>query len=138
MQARMEASPSRVTDVHAQHEEILRLLEALRRATRAPDAETAPALLERLEHALRQHFALEEQGGYFAEELERAPQIAGTVTHLQNEHLELMTRLREIRGQTGGAPTVESVEAFARRLRDHETAENRLMQDTYLEDEGGG
>lgn len=142
---------ARAKRIGAQHAEIRDLLQELQHGSRSSDAspridEKTLDVLERLETLLGDHFALEERGGYMAEELVIAPQFAGAVTRLQNEHRSLRDEIHSIRerARDASAPEqsekalVEAVGDFAKRLDEHETEENHLIQATYLEDRGGG
>ncbi len=103
-------------------------------------------LLGDLANDLLKHFNLEEEGGFLSAVLSRAPQKAQIVQRLQREHAEITRRLDKV---------VKDVEAVRRHddwsvldirrrttavlslLDAHEAAEASLIQETYLQDEGG-
>lgn len=141
----MQEEPGlRAETLRAQHSEIRECIADLQAM---PSGERKiRELLARLETLLRDHFELEERGGYLEEALTRAPQLSSTATRLVKEHGSLLGRIRDLHERARStsaddlrdAAFAESVGQFAEQLHDHEIAENRLLQDAYLEDRGGG
>ena len=98
-------------------------------------------LLADFEVALSEHFAIEEQGGYFAEVLAVAPRLSGRVARLGGNHPAFrrrLTRLRQhIPDPTIAWPDVEArVAALLKALADHESAENDLVHEAFMQDLG--
>ena len=103
--------------------------------------------LEQLAHQLAEHFTREEApDGIFAKALTRAPRLERRVLALRRQHEPLGAELEQVledAGYAGLAPdawqrVAKALAAFARALRAHERAEDRLIADAYLEDLGGG
>ena len=151
MSDRKSATRARV--LQEQHAEIHELIEQLERGwadggSDAPPVRVDPnafALLVRLENLLAAHFSLEEQGGYLADELLIAPRLGAMADRLVKQHAALKERIRRIHElaeapppQPDGRTFTRAVRDFARQLHEHETAENRLIQEAYFDDLGGG
>lgn len=97
---------------------------------------------ERVAHLrtrLAEHFAFEEQGGYLAELLETAPNVAARAASLEHQHPALLHALEDLAERLREEPPrFESwsearmvFEQFVHRFHDHEHAEHELIQ-TYL------
>lgn len=89
--------------------------------------------LARLAATLRSHFAEEEEGGCYEEAVSRCPSLSPTVQALLAEHpqitLALEGLLNDIRVQRKSSEQLrEEFDRFARKLKDHEIKENRLLQ----------
>ncbi len=105
-------------------------------------------ILTRLRTALHQHFVDEEEGPFANELPVSFPQLAGRLEDLLAEHRDLMERLDQILRRVAEASehaTNEDVRqiradvrVFIEAIRAHESAENALLQDSVLEDLGGG
>ncbi len=114
----------------------------------AVDAAAIAAVREQitaLRDQLQKHFAQEELGGYLEEALTRAPSLAPQATILQRQHAEFLTLASHMLSDAAccDPPQVTWVrlkadyEQFAKRLKAHESAENRLLQIAFNEDQGG-
>ena len=119
-------------DAFAAHDRLERSEQALARTL---------ALLESLPRTLREHFAVEEEGGYFSEVVAAAPRLARTVKRLGAEHVRFRAasrELAELAGKAAGASEWDGVEARAaellRALRAHEDRENAVVQDAFMTD----
>ncbi len=93
-------------------------------------------LLEQLEHVLPEHFALEEQGGYFADVLSIAPQFSSWAAELQAEHSRLIPRLdailSELRGKVRDrARLLAEIRDFVRCIHEHEAGETELVREAF-------
>jgi hypothetical protein len=144
----MSRSPlEQIREQHFELQKRMREIEAL--LGESPAGEDDPAArrsrLEEpfadLEGVLIEHFASEEQGGYFAEVLGVAPRLSGRVARLRRNHPAFrrrLTRLREhIRDPTIAWPEVEDrVAALLKALADHESAENDLVHEAFMQDLG--
>ncbi len=104
------------------------------------------ALLEGFDPALRDHFAVEERGGYFSEVLQVAPRLNRRAERLQQNHLEFrqrLNRLLELTRDAVGAPdkwerVTVGVAEFLQQLSVHEDAENELVREAFMHDLGQG
>ncbi len=104
------------------------------------------ALLEGFDPTLREHFAVEERGGYFSEVLQVAPRLSRRAERLQQNHLEFsrrLDRLLELTRDAVGAPdkwerVTAGVADFLRELNFHEDAENELVREAFMHDLGQG
>lgn len=111
------------------------------------DAAQALRRLKHLASELPEHFAWEEAAdGIFAKALGVAPRLERRVLALRRRHAPLRSEIQQIledAGYAGVAPDAwqkvsKRFRAFAKALRDHERAEDRLIADAYLRDLGSG
>jgi hypothetical protein len=111
------------------------------------DAEQALRRLEHLARELPEHFSWEEAAdGIFAKALDVAPRLERRVLALRKRHAPLGSEIQQIledAGYAGVAPdawrrVAKRFGAFAKALRNHERAEDRLIADAYLQDLGSG
>lgn len=137
------ASPSPV--LHAgellqSHRKLHEQLEALRDVCGDSDCHPMSDLsvtaigeqLERLEQALAEHFAKEEEAGYMSEVLEFAPRYGSVAEAMQQQHEILLQRLSQLRSQF--AATLQGGQSFIEAVESHEHAENAVVQSAYLID----
>jgi iron-sulfur cluster repair protein YtfE (RIC family) len=93
--------------------------------------------LEGLRTELARHFAEEEEGGSPEEAVSLHPSLNRDVTRLEHEHPELLAELDRLIDRlrpTAQAPTLSAegeYRRFADRLRRHEAAENRVLQQGF-------
>ncbi len=114
-------------------------------ASREPPHSAMLVLLADLNRELAEHFALEERDGYFAEVKSAAPRFDRHLQKLQQEHVRLLERARELLELAGKAVSApRRWDAVAEGLRDlltrvdaHEQAENELIQAAFSNDLGG-
>jgi hypothetical protein len=108
---------------------------------RAPADPEPGALIEQFEDLLLIHFAAEEAEEFFGSLVTDQPWMLDRIGRLQQDHGELATALDELLEFARSEPRVTDltarVERFLARLDAHERAENALMQDLILLDEGG-
>jgi hypothetical protein len=106
----------------------------------APERQATPAQVSDRLTALRTHlteqFRHEEQGGYAQEVLTQAPQQERVVRKLLDEHADLTKAVDELVEQARAEESLdealrEKVRAWIRRLRDHESQENALLEDAF-------
>jgi iron-sulfur cluster repair protein YtfE (RIC family) len=97
-------------------------------------------LIERCTDELIEHFATEEADGYFGTLATDCPRLASAVVRLEVEHEEMRREIKEIRalaGRSGSATEAgRRIGALIGRLQIHEHAENVLLQEFYLADDG--
>jgi len=95
---------------------------------------------------LHKHFDLEEEGGFLSSVLEVAPQHHQAVNRLEAEHKTLSAQLGQAIGELKGMavstrqqfpPIRENVERLFDQLGQHEATEGELLQEAYVQDEGG-
>lgn len=137
------------------HREVRRALETVSRAIQEIPASTSPTVVaaracvvafERLERVLVAHFDHEEaEAGFFAEVLGMAPTLARELDALRQEHPRLAEQIEGVveaarwaglSSQSWGRVS-QGFEAFVRQLERHESAEDLLVADALLTDEGG-
>jgi hypothetical protein len=85
---------------------------------------------------LGKHFRFEEQSGYMQTVLARAPHLERRVQRLRQEHDELWGSLATLITQAGELPAGgdefrQALRAWVEQVRDHETRENVLVEDTF-------
>jgi iron-sulfur cluster repair protein YtfE (RIC family) len=151
-----EGSPAALEWAEREHVVLRQRLESLERqlaglveelrAGRSADAtcSAARSSLNGLERQLREHFALEEQGGYFAEALAAAPRLSRRADALYREHAAFLERLGHLQAlaDAGRAPfdAWSEIELGMRELttdlRAHEERENELILQAFEEDLG--
>jgi hypothetical protein len=139
-----------------EHEELRKLLERTRRSvadcsaslTRGRRAGSGRHACLRdladLEAAVLRHFALEDAGDSLSDLLRVAPRYAARAEELQAEHASLARELRSVcelgeicgRSQERWSELEWRLEAFARNLQAHESAENEIASRAFLEDVG--
>lgn len=101
-------------------------------------------MLARLGDELIKHFALEEDGGYFAEALVRAPQLVARANDLLAQHPKMSTQVKGVLMQLAPAgpdeqwwrETQRRFLAFQNELLKHERSEDKLLQEAYTQDLG--
>ena len=103
------------------------------------DVNEARRLVHQFVGQLARHFHREEQGGYFRDFADRAPQLARLATSLEREHPKLLRCLREIDAQLEEcqrspqdlAKVAAEFQRFATAITSHEEDEHRLLQESY-------
>jgi len=132
-----------ILEEHRALKDLLRTIdEALERRT-ATIAEVSH-LLARLGDQLVKHFALEEDGGYFADALVHAPQLVARANELLAQHPKMCTGAKQVLvtlqpGQTDEhwwRETRQRFLAFRVELLKHERQEDKLLQEAYTQDIG--
>lgn len=102
-------------------------------------------LIQKLQHKLIEHFEMEEEGGFMADILSIAPQKRHAISQLKSEHEMMLKDVKLILRCVSEAHTIEETKMInlTHRIRElldllttHEAAENILLEDTYLRDEG--
>ena len=110
--------------------------------TRPDDQERTTIFLEQLRalrDRLRDHFEEEKTGGCIEEAVSRAPNLGSAAAQLEREHSELLSHLtsiddmvRSYRFSRRTAPDIElAFNDFAEILYDHETDENRILEQGF-------
>lgn len=105
--------------------------------------ELASRLVE-LRDILADHFRREEQGGYMKPALSVAPQLAHQISELQSQHEVFLERIDDLVSRLrccdpefpGWQVAKEEFEEVLSNLREHEVAENLLMQSAFEQDVG--
>jgi hypothetical protein len=103
-------------------------------------------LIGDIEALLKAHFAFEEAGGHLGDALSVAPRLSQRAAHLQSDHRRLTAAFAELAsfarrmGQADENWELVGVKIreFVVSLQAHELEENRLVQEAYLDDLGGG
>ena len=97
-----------------------------------------------LEARLVAHFQLEESSGQLSDVLRLAPRFHARAESLREQHDTLAREMRSIcelaeisgRSREAWSELEWRLDAFSRRLRAHERAENEIASDAFLEDIG--
>jgi hypothetical protein len=96
--------------------------------------------LDALYSCLVEHFAAEEEGGYFSEIRQARPELDGRIDRLGAQHAQLIEQLEALSTKAAHAAEInlvrEDVERLLNALRGHERAECALVQDATLQDLG--
>ncbi len=95
---------------------------------------------------LEAHFAFEEAGGYLSDVLAIAPRLSDRAARLQRDHDHLAARFSKLATYARGMRATYqnwkrlgmAIGEFTQDLRLHESEENRLIQEAFLDDLGGG
>lgn len=122
------------------------LLDALRSRldSREPANRSLVSLLNSLACHLQMHFELEESDEYFGRLLREAPHSSGEIARLRAEHAALLSTVDEMikQARTDFSNHVvpgslrKDYRGFYQRFAEHETAERKLLQETYNVDIG--
>jgi hypothetical protein len=140
--------------IRAEHEHLMKEVREIRAIIAAETpAEQFPQMRVELVQRLRdlandlpRHFDLEEAGGFMSEVLRKAPQKAHIVQRLLREHAEIARQLNAVvldveavrdRDDWTDGDIPRRTTAVISLLEEHEAAEASLIQETYLQDEGG-
>jgi len=128
------------------HRALLQLLEKIGQVLSAGSGSTEEVvqMLGQLGDRLVKHFALEEEGGYFAEALAGAPQLISRANELLHQHPRMSAEARKLielsdkvsDAQQWWKATRTRFEAFRSELLKHEQLENSLLQEAYQRDLG--
>jgi hypothetical protein len=118
----------------------LRKLEEVVALSPVPDPRTLLDQLDAVTRRVAEHFAFEEEGGYMAQVLERAPHLHRVAADLLAEHRlmaqaleQLADGLRAARGQPD-RHWQEHLREWVARMLHHEARENHLVQDACNRD----
>ena len=148
----MGAERTPLETVRSQHFALRQQIRALEEVFAEPDgaaeeyARKTQALLEGFDSALRDHFAVEEEGGYLADILKVAPRLSRRAAHLEQNHKEFSERLESLLALARYAVEAPDdwervrtgLEGFLQALRAHEDKENELVHEAFLDDLGSG
>jgi iron-sulfur cluster repair protein YtfE (RIC family) len=129
-----------------EHEQIRERLKVLHRmlAARTAPLEEVDRLFHEFRTILSQHFSNEERDGFFDQIVARAPQLSRQADSLTHEHADMLGQLDAILAgvQRGtGRPLCWQTlalrfETFMKRLMHHESEENGMLQQAYVDDLG--
>ncbi|MBX9790523.1 MAG: hypothetical protein K2Y37_16510 [Pirellulales bacterium] len=101
-------------------------------------------MLKQLHEHLREHFEVEEHGGYFHDALAILPQLGPQAVALQRQHVEYLATVERVLGRLAAeelvAETRRTIEVDLRRfiesMRKHDADEVKLLQLAYNQDLG--
>lgn len=132
--------------VLADHAELVRATARLREMCSALTGSDAPVdtepagLLEEFENELLPHFAAEELEEFCGSLVTEEPRLLGQLGRLQAEHTDIASALDHLlelaRTRPPGRTLAVRLGRFLQLFEDHEHAENALMQELVLLDEG--
>ncbi len=98
----MSAERTPLETIRSQHFGLRQQIRALEEVFAEPDgaaeeyARKTLTQLEGFDSALREHFAVEEEGGYFADVLKVAPRLSRRAARLEQNHKEFSERLEAL------------------------------------------
>ena len=128
-------------NIWAAHDEMAKDLAELEQVVQSnwpTESQTLLNQLDSLRTILAAHFRLEENGGYMATVLQRAPQLQKRVSKPLLQHRTIAESLDElIKAVHVGdfktaAPSVRAeLKSWLRHLREHESEENRLLVEVF-------
>ncbi len=117
-----------------EHKQIHDLVSAIERELQPFDSSCEPtrvrAGLRRLRDTLGEHFQQEEQGGCMEQAVSCVPRLSADVAEIERDHgsiAKLLDRLIERSGERVTDDFRASFRQFAKILRAHEAAENRIL-----------
>lgn len=135
----------RPSDTRAQIlEEHRQIKELIHRIEHTPDLSELGSGLEQLKPLFERHFAREESlDGLHSNIRDRAPEHAGTIERLKQEHGELLADVSALHRQVAacleGRMRIEtSCSELLRKIREHEARENEVFLDAICIDLGQG
>ena len=103
--------------------------------------------LRDFENQLQKHFDLEEHGGYNAELIRIAPQLASRIAHLEEDHRKIVSDLDHVLDivksiENESSPMLprvkDRIDTLLTLTRQHESQENAVVQDAYYQEYGAG
>lgn len=129
-----------------EHDELRNLLGEVHRALskRQDTVDRIAELLTSLGEHAQTHFDREEANGFFEQVTAQAPRLSERANTLLKEHIalreairSLSVRARENRSSPDWWEEIEAeFHAFSKRLMQHESEENAILQDAYGQDIG--
>jgi hypothetical protein len=134
-----------VTEIARQHASFQHDLESLTAAVTAviaPPGGDQRALLRQVDsfhERLREHFQLEESGGYLTYVRKKRPGLTSFVDRLKGQHAEILSALASARPSPTSSPSRQVRVSLMRALdllRRHELEESELIQRALSEDIG--
>lgn len=131
----------------ARHQELKSLIARIGHALeqRTATVDEISEMLGRLGDRLVKHFAMEEDGGYFADALMHAPQLVSKANALLAQHPKMCSQARLLvqelpesheSGEDWWSHTTSLFCAFREEIDRHEKQENVLLQEAYTQDLG--
>jgi len=140
------SKPSVYELTRLEHVQIRNQLRELHRvlALQQTSLEEVERLLQELRAGLHQHFCNEEREGFFEQIVARAPQLSRQADSLTHEHADMIEELDSILRSTQRGE-VQPVcwrtlalrfEDFMKCLMHHESEENGMLQQAYVDDLG--
>lgn len=136
-------------EIHHEHERLETLIAELKWALLKPSIahlSLIRELMDELAALLADHFAHEEQGGYFDELVDLNPTVSAHVERLQAQHRQMLASVQKINRQLRHADNTPlwfamirtAFNDFVQTCEAHQHEENSMMQEGYLRDDGEG
>ncbi|MCP4006279.1 MAG: hemerythrin domain-containing protein [bacterium] len=139
--------PPSLDQIREQHLALEQTTNQLRDALEnpAPEAKQRALFAEelaRFEVSLNEHFALEEDGGYFADVLAVAPRLSARAAQLEQAHKDLCQQLARLRTRTKNPDSpwedvAKALRRFFAELKSHGSAEDDMVHEAFMRDLGG-
>jgi hypothetical protein len=141
---RTSLTPTTLDVISDEHEALTKLYERILNALQAGpgNISLAATLVDELRNKLVAHFEHEEEGGYYSHVVDAAPWRASSVEELKQQHVALLKIIRRVaegirmanESPLWGAAVRNDFSEFLRRCVEHESHENRLIQEVYVLD----
>lgn len=134
--------------IAAQHDQLARAWSDVRTmlSTDRFHVEAVERELRELYRQLERHFQLEESAGFFEDIIARAPRLQREAEALRSQHRGILDGARRLRervlqldGDLGQVPAIrQSFKETLRAYFEHESAEDRLLEEAYCRDTPAG
>ena len=142
---RQEANLDELAEEHARVRDMLQHIHSTL-ALRQSRPQNVAGLLDELKEHVQGHFSHEEEGGYFADVVARAPRYTANVDALLQQHalfLRILDRLRQNSRNSRNSTEwwtdmTDQFDDFVCQFLEHERGEIRLVQEAYCRDIGSG
>ncbi|MCS6817236.1 MAG: hemerythrin domain-containing protein [Blastocatellia bacterium] len=134
-------------EIREEHEKLTALMRQLQEeiATFCSSWASLREGLRAFKDHLRRHFELEEEGGFMEEVLRRWPHATPQVEALRAEHERLLQETEALLQVSRHVAEDQPIDAWAAAcgrllsaIQEHEWRENRLIQEVFCLDVGGG
>lgn len=137
--------PTHVLEDHHHLQQRLRELQSALSDERM-DRQTLQSLASRLSRELADHFLHEEQGGLFADTVERAPHLHERAQSLLSEHVRMSSQFHQLEqllrwpgvSVSWRRELMETFQSFYDSYLVHEAKENSLLQESFGDDIAAG
>ena len=123
-----------VEHLRKEHDQLHQTVSAVKRDLDAAEPRRLSEGLLRLRQQLVEHFAQEERGGCLEEAVSYAPHLSTPVAEIEHEHASILMLLDQLIKRSencGRADFRESFQLFVTVVQDHESAENRILQNAF-------
>ena len=127
-------------ELRREHAALQELLCEVRQALDELSGGALLKVLEEFHRVVDDHFQREEEDGVFDDAVSLAPRLSQRATALMRQHPALLTTVEELvemaRRDKEPREITERFEIFAKKWLNHESEENKLLQEAYCLDLG--